>query len=104
MFAVKAQITGCIDDSSHPSFVECQFVDARGCIQIFHDKDAIFTVEHLDKSSQYPLNGVVGCEILEMTSEILKITTGHPWGIVSINEEFIFEVLQEQLIELEYLE
>ena len=88
MFGIKAQITKCIDDNGYPSFVECQFVDAHGCTQIFHDKDAIFTSEMLDRNSNYPLDGIIGCEILERRTEdnykILKVNTELPWQIESI--------------------
>ena len=65
MFGIKVQITKCIDDEGYPSFVECQFVDAQGCIQIFNDKDVIFGAELLDGNSLYPIDGVICCEIIE---------------------------------------
>ena len=106
MFGIKAQITKCIDDEGYPSFVECQFVDAQGCIQIFNDKDVIFTAESLDRNSNYPVDGTIGCEIIERKNvdgrEIIKVNTELPWHIESINDETVFEVLEEQLIEFEF--
>jgi hypothetical protein len=107
MFGVKAQITKCIDDTGHPSIVECEFVDAKGKTQIFNDKDAIFTTEMLDKNSNYPVNGIIACEILERKyedeREIIKVDTKSPWWIESITGETIFEVSVNQIVEFEHL-
>lgn len=107
MFGVKVEITKCIDDESYPSFVECHFIDAFGCTQVFNEKDAIVTTEMLDRNSHYPINGVVACEIVERKTidscEIIKIDTQLPWHIESTNGETIFEVLQEQIIEFEHI-
>lgn len=103
MFAIKAQITKCIDDTGYPTFVECRFLDAYGVSQIFHDKDVIFMSESLDRDSQYPVDGTIPCEIIERKSvdgrEIVKISTEFPNYVESTNEEFIFEVLAEQITE-----
>jgi hypothetical protein len=108
MFGVKAKITKCIDDTSYPAFVECQFVDAHGKIQIFNDKDAIFAKEMLNRNSLYPIDGVIGCEIVERKRidgcEIIKVDTELPWGIESVKSETIFEVSAEQITEFEVAE
>ena len=107
MFGIKAKITKCIDDTGHPSFVECQFIDANGITQIFHDKDAIFTVQSLDRNSKYPTDAVIACEIIEKKAmdgqNITKVDTEKPWFVESINGETIFEVLGNQMIEFEHL-
>ena len=107
MFGIKTQITRCIDDTGYPSFVECQFVDAHGKIQIFNDKDAIFTTETLDKNSNYPVYGTISCEIVERKyedeREIVKVNTNSPWGIESLTGETIFEVTVNQIIEFKHL-
>lgn len=107
MFGIKATITKCIDDEGWPSFVECQFVDANGRIQVFQDKDAIFTTEMLDRDSNYPLDGIIGCEIIERKNvndgQILKVNTSLPWHIESISGETIFEVLENQIVEFDHL-
>jgi len=107
MFAIKAQITKCIDDEGYPTFVECQFIDARGSTQIFHDKDAIFITEMLDRNSNYPIDGIIGCEIIERQNidgrKIIKVNTELPWHIESTKGKTVFEVLEQQIIEFEHL-
>lgn len=107
MFGIKSQITKCIDDEGYPTFVECQFIDARGGTEIFNDKDAIFTTELLDINSNSPIDGVVGCEIIDEKTEcgnkIVKVNTAFPWHIESTKDKTVFEVLQEQIIEFEHL-
>lgn len=107
MFGVKAKITKCIDDTGHPSFVECEFVDSSNTIQIFRDKDAVFTSEILNRNSKCPLDGIIGCELVERKLidgvEIIKINTKKPWFIESINGETIFEILENQIIEFQHL-
>ena len=107
MFGVKAKITRCIDDEGYPTFVECQFVDAHGCTQIFNDKDVIFTTETLDRNSHYPIDDIVGCKIIERKNidkrEIVKVNTELPWGNESTKGETLFEVLQEQIIEFKHI-
>jgi hypothetical protein len=106
MFAVKAQITKCIDDEGYPSIVECRFSDAYGETQIFHEKDAIVTTEMLDRNSRFPQDGTIGCEILGRKNvngrEVVKVDTGLPWHIESVDGETLFEVLPEQIIEFEH--
>jgi hypothetical protein len=105
MFEIKGLITKCIDDESYPSFVECQFVDIYGQTQIFHDKDAIFTNQMLDRNSNYPIDGFIGCEIIERKivddREVVKVNTDLPWHIESVNGETVFDVFHEQIIEFE---
>jgi len=107
MFGVKAKITRCIDDEGYPTFVECQFIDAHGCAQVFDDKDVFFTKELLDRNSNYPIDGIVVCEITERRNiegcEIVKVDTELPWHIELTKGETVFEVLQEHIIEFEHL-
>lgn len=107
MFGVKAKITKCVDDESYSSIVQCEFFDAKNERQIFHDKDATYTTENLDRDSKYPLDGIIGCEIIEEKNlagrEIVKIFTGLPWHIESVKGETVFEVLKEQIIEFQHL-
>ena len=106
MFGVKAKITKFIDEIN-PGFVECQFVDANGLTQSFNDKVPIFTTKMIDKNSNYPVDGIIGCEIIKTKNlegrDIVKINTELPWGIESIKGGTIFEVLPEQIIEFEHL-
>jgi hypothetical protein len=103
MFGVKAKITRCLDDTGYPPFVQCEFIDAHGKVQIFNDKDAIFTTQNLDRNSDYPQAVIIGCEIVERTNSTVKINTEMPWHIESISGETFFEIESEQLIEFEHL-
>jgi len=112
IFGIKAQITKCIDDEGYPSFVECEFIDAHGRTHIFQGKDVYFEGKWLDRNNVYPTEGIINCEIAERKNvngrEIVKINTivknnsDEPWGVESINDETVFEVFPEQLVESEY--
>ena len=104
-YGVKSKITKCIDDEGWPSIVECEFVDALGTLHQFQDKYVLFTVEMLDRDSNYPQYGSVACEIIEKRSEngrnIVKVDTERPWGAESTTGETVFEVLEDQIVEIE---
>jgi hypothetical protein len=95
----------CIDDTGWPSFVECEFVDIHGKTHHVRDKDAIFCADTLDSNSTYPVDGVVGCEVVEAGLRegrpVVKVTTEFPWHIDSIEGITEFEVFPDQLVELE---
>lgn len=103
MFGVKAAITKCIDGTLQPPLVECQFIDAFGYTQIFHDKVAIFTADYLDETSNYPVEGIIACVIVEKNSSVAVVNTELPWHIESIKGETVFEVFLEQIIEFDHL-
>ncbi len=103
MFGVKATITKCIDETLQPPLVECQFTHAFGNTQVFHDKVAVFTADYLNENSNYPVEGIIGCEIIEKNDLVVKVNTELPWHIASTDCETIFEVFWEQTIEFEHL-
>jgi len=102
MFGISVKITKCLDDTGWPSFVECEFTDAKGFVQIFRDKDAIFTTDNLDRNSSYPVDGVIGCEIVELLETknppTVRVDTRLPWGIESEDGDTVFEVSSELII------
>ncbi|MGD9562979.1 MAG: hypothetical protein AB7F88_12730 [Pyrinomonadaceae bacterium] len=105
MFGIKVSITRCIDDTG-PSFVECEFRDASGFVDVFRDKDAIFSIENLDRNSEYPVDGVLGCEVLNKPTMqnplTTRVDTKKPWGIESLNGKTIFEVNSELIVEFSH--
>lgn len=94
MFGIKVQITKCVNDECYPSFVECQFTDAYNEIQIFNDKSPVFTTKSLDGNSDYPTDGIIGCEVLERSDSFIKVSTKIPWHVESIAGKFLFMVKQ----------
>jgi hypothetical protein len=75
-------------DSAFPGWVECEFVDAAGCLHVLKDKVPIFTVGDLDADSKYPAPGIVRCEIAERYKNekgqlLVRVSTIKPDGIES---------------------
>ena len=104
--AIKSKITKCIDDENWPSFVECEFTDACGITHQFRGKDVIFSSKTLDKESNYPVDGIIGCEVIDRKNDgshiLVTVSTELPWHIESVNHGTVFEVLAEQIVEIEH--
>jgi hypothetical protein len=104
MFAIKIQISKFIDNHP-PGFVECTFNDAWGKAHIVQEKIPIVTEKDLSASSEYPQDGVIGCEIVKewqdkLGNQILTVNTEKPWGVESIEGLTEFDLLKEQIIEI----
>ena len=85
-----------------PPIVEAEFFDSDGRRQTFVDKEAIFTADWLDASSEYPQPGVIRCEALARwrdseDRELVRITTARPDGVESTEGLSEFVVLSTQL-------
>jgi hypothetical protein len=94
-------------NASQPGWVECSFVDAAGLAHAFEEKVPVVTVEPLDARSKYPREGVIGCEIIGTRRaadgrELIMVDTERPWGIESRAGQARFEVLREQVLELDF--
>ena len=105
MKAIKIKITSFISDDP-PGFVECKFYDALIKEHIVQDKVPIVTKKYLDANSEYPQDGVIACEIVNEWKDsngqkIFKVNTSRPWGVDTIDGLTEFDVLEEQLVELE---
>jgi hypothetical protein len=103
MVYFKVQITAFLDDWQ-PGWVECKFKDAYDCEVIIHEKVPVVSSEWLNKSSDYPTKGKIGCIVVNRYvdgegQEIIKISTSTPWGIESIDGRNEFDLLPEQLFE-----
>ena len=106
MVGIKVQITKYIDDDPQPGIVECRLFDVYGKEWVFQDKSAIFSSDILNADSNYPLPGVIACEITKSWQgadgrEIVSIDTASPWGVEAVTGETDFDVLREQIIEFQ---
>jgi len=103
--AVRVTITQFVDDYQ-PGIVECKLVDAWGREWSFIEKVPVVSLADLDASSNYPQPGVIGCLVVERRQhadgrEVVIIDTEEPWCIESTTGEHQFDVVPEQLIEIE---
>ena len=104
MKAIKIKIT-CFISDHQPGFVEGRFNDAWNKEHVVQDKVPVLTSEDLDANSAYPQDGVIGCEIIKQWTDkdqrlIFTVTTEKPWSVDTIDGLTEFDILEEQLIEL----
>jgi hypothetical protein len=102
--AIKINITSFISDDQ-PGFVECKFIDAWNKEHTVHDKVPIVTEKDLDANSDYPQDGVIACEVIKQWVDkdnrtIFTVTTEKPWAVDTIEGLTDFDILEEQLTEL----
>jgi hypothetical protein len=105
MLALKVTITRFVNDEPQPGVVECELVDAHGRRWRFVEKTAVVSPDDIDATSVYPRHGVIAGEVLARRRdatgrEIIRIDTGHPWGVESVDGTTQFEVRPEALVEL----
>ncbi len=89
--------------SDQPGFIEVRFKDAWNKEHIVIDKVPVLSLEDLDENSDYPIEGVVACEIVRRWEDsngriILTVDTEKPWGIYTLEDLTEFDLLEEQLI------
>jgi hypothetical protein len=106
MIGLKITIRKFISDDQ-PGFVECSFFDALHNEHIVQEKVPIVTEKQLDANSNYPQDGIIACEIIGERQDtngrkIYKVNTSKPWGVDTINGLTEFDVLEEQVIELNW--
>lgn len=104
MRAIRIKITSFISDDQ-PGFVECKFKDAWNKEYTVQDKVPIVTEKDLAANSEYPQDGVIACEIIKEWKDkdertIFTVTTEKPWAVDTIDGLTEFDILEEQLIEL----
>jgi hypothetical protein len=105
MMAINVVISRFVDEWQ-PGWVECKLTDAWGCQWTFIEKVPIVTTAGLDAQSNYPQPGVIACEVLERRRsadgrEVISVDTTKPRGVESTSGTVRFDVLLEQLVELE---
>jgi hypothetical protein len=91
-------------DPHQPGFVECELIDFRGRLWRFIEKVPVVSSSELHEHSAYPADGFVACQILsafisEEHKEVVRISTGEPWGVEAVGGESEFEVLRDMLVE-----
>jgi hypothetical protein len=104
MTYVVCQITRWVDDEPQPGIVEAILEDRTGTQWRFIDKWPwfLFGLEDLE----FPKNGVIRCSVLDQYFDqsgrsIFQISTEIPaqtWAVDG--DQFVFEVFQEQLVNL----
>ena len=103
MKVFKISINQFIDDHQ-PGWVECSFFDAFGKAHIVRDKVPVFTVEPLDSNSEYPKEGVVGCEIIKewkhKNEQTVYTVRSDVWGVETMEGLTEFDLFAAQLTEL----
>lgn len=104
MKAIRIKITSFISDDQ-PGFVECKFNDAWNKVHTVQDKVPIVTKKDLDANSDYPQDGVIACEIIKQWVDkdnrtIFTVTTERPWSVDTIDGLTEFDVIEEQLTEI----
>ena len=105
MKAFKISIVSFISNHQ-PGFVECKFYDAWGKEHTIQDKVPIVTDKYLDEKSDYPQDGTVACELIKKWTdkngrELFTVTTNKPWSIDTIEGLSEFDLLKDQLTELQ---
>ena len=83
---VRCQIVRWVADDPQPGLVEAQIIDVDGHVWGFVDKTAIFSAEVLFPTSSYPVRGVIRCEIVSRSGEVVTIDTGRPDGVESAGQ------------------
>jgi hypothetical protein len=106
MTAIKIKITSFISDDQ-PGFVECKFNDAWNNEYIVHEKVPVISELELDENSKYPLDGQIDCEVLKRWEDergraIITVSTRKPCAIETVEGLTEFDILPEQLIEINH--
>ena len=103
MIGLRIEISSFVEEGQ-PNVVECTFIDSHGRKHSIIEKAPVVSSEDLNPDSHYPRPGVIVCQSIQRKAqddfEIVEIDTMTPWGIETIEGESRFEVLPEQLVEL----
>jgi hypothetical protein len=107
MIGVRVSITRYVSDEPQPGLVECEFSDAHGRCWVFVEKTAVVCAEDLDAHTDYPVPGVIACEIVgrgrdASGKETVLVDTERQWGVESIDGSMRFEVSPTSLVEWEW--
>lgn len=102
MNALKIKIIELVDDWQ-PGWVKCTFQDINKKEWVIVDKIPVITNKDLDKNSQYPIDEIIECKILNQsvstTGEIMMtIDLSQPWGISEEGGQTVFQVSSSQLV------
>jgi hypothetical protein len=104
MNGVRCEVVRWLSDEPQPGWVEASIVDAQGRRWSFFDKPAIFSDEGIGPSSEFPLPGVIRCEIVSPNPgdggvEVVEIRLHD--GVESAEGSTRFLVKADEVIALE---
>ena len=95
---LRASAVRWISDEPIPGWVEVEFQDADGVRHVLADKPPIFDAD-LAPNTPYPVDVLVGCEIVAVAADRIHITTDRPSGIATAAGRTDFVVHPHQLVE-----
>lgn len=103
--AVRVAVTRYADDA-FPGFVACTLVDLHGVAWTFVEKVPVVSRADLDAHSRYPQPATLACQVVATGRDpsgraIATIDTSLPWGIAATSGQTRFEVLADQLTDLD---
>jgi len=93
---LKIQILSFIE-MGFPGWVLCAFQDVSGNTHTFEEKVPVVSSDFLDENSDYPQDGLIGCEILEEHENVITIDLMNPRQIQTQNGENVFKVFSNQI-------
>jgi hypothetical protein len=99
MKALKVRIIKYVDNWN-PGWVKCVFKDIRGKEWSIIEKVPVITSENLDSNSQFPIDSFIACEVINQSHDIITIDLNKPWGVSEENGQTVFEVFEDQIIEM----
>jgi hypothetical protein len=71
----RCTITRWVDDEPQPGIVEARTRDADGLEWVFVDKSAIFSAASLTSATEYPVEGVIGCNVVLEGPDVSRVRT-----------------------------
>jgi hypothetical protein len=102
----RCEITRWMADEPFPGIVEARARDTNGQDWVFIDKSAIFSAEALTGATKYPVDGVIGCNVVREASGVSRVTTiwtggfrpeGVPFDELKPGSDYKFDVLTADL-------
>jgi hypothetical protein len=63
------------EDALRPGIVEAHARDANGREWVFVDNSSIFSAEALTSATEYPVEGIIGCNVILEGSSVSRVTT-----------------------------
>jgi hypothetical protein len=102
MALLRVSITRYVSDDPQPGLVECELIDRHGRRWSFVEKTAVVSDEVLGPETTYPRPGVIAGEVIgrfrdAQGREVVRVDTGRPWGVVTLDGVSQFEVFAEDL-------
>jgi hypothetical protein len=102
---LRVQISRYVEDY-FPGIVECQLLDAAGCVHTFIEKGPVVSDGWPGPDDKYPIGGLIRCEILEEWHDpdgrdLVRVTTEQPDLVETKDGVTEFVVLSKQVISAE---